>query len=70
MRLQNWARWTTMLMLGTGVAFAVVTMSTAHVQFSWRVAFDWAEIALRAVAAMYLAQSPAVIRVFVRRHGE
>jgi len=59
-----------MLMLGIGVAFAVVTMSTNHAQFSWRVAFNWIEIALRAAAAMYLAQSPAVVRVFVPRHGE
>jgi hypothetical protein len=46
-RLRNWARWLTMLMLGSGSAWAAVTMLTANVPFGWRVVFNWMEIGNR-----------------------
>jgi hypothetical protein len=64
-RLRNWARWLTMLILGTGCAWAAVTMLTLNLPFGWRVVFNWTEIAIRAVAAFYLAQSPRVIEAFI-----
>jgi hypothetical protein len=64
-RLRNWARWVTMLMLGAGSAWAAATMLTANVPFGWRVVFNWTEIAIRAAAAVYLAQSARVICAFI-----
>ena len=69
-RLRNWARWVTMLMLGSGSAWAAATMFAANVPFGWRVAFNWTEIAVRAGAAVYLAQSARIIRAFVAPEGK
>jgi hypothetical protein len=63
-RLRNWARWVTMLMLGSGSAWAAATMFTANVPFGWRVVFNWTEIGIRAAAAVYLAQSARIIGAF------
>ena len=66
-QLRNWARWLTMLMLGIGCAWAVPTMLMAHAPFGWRAVFNWIEIAIRAAAAFYLAQSDSAVSVFATR---
>jgi hypothetical protein len=61
-RLQNWARWAAMLVITIGIASLVPKISSAEIggQLLWY----GLQIALRAAAAWYLAQAPAVIDCF------
>lgn len=64
-RLHNWARWAAMLVMTIGIAGLVPKISMAEIG----VPILWAglQIALRAAAAWYLAQAPAVIDSFARK---
>jgi hypothetical protein len=61
-RLHNWARWAAMLVMTIGIASLVPKISAAELG----VPLLWygLQIALRAAAAWYLAQAPAVIESF------
>ena len=61
-RLHNWARWAAMAVMVAGVASLVPKISQAELG----VPLLWCglQIALRAAAAWYLAQAPAVIESF------
>jgi len=63
-RLHNWARWAAMLVMTVGIAWLVpkISMADLGVPLFW----DGLQIALRAAAAWYLAQAPAVIESFSR----
>jgi hypothetical protein len=64
-RLHNWARWGTMLVMTIGIAWLVPKISAAELG----VPLLWygLQIALRAAAAWYLAQAPAVIDGFAKK---
>jgi len=64
-RLHNWARWTAMLVMTIGIASLVPKISMAELG----VPLFWygLQIALRAAAAWYLAQAPAVIEAFAKK---
>jgi hypothetical protein len=61
-RLHNWARLATVVAMILGIAWLVPKVSAAElgVPLPW----EGLQIALRAAAAWYLAQSPAVIESF------
>jgi hypothetical protein len=61
-RLQNWARWAAMLVMIVGIAWLVPRISMAELGVP--VFWYGLQIALRAAAAWYLAQAPAVIDAF------
>ena len=61
-RLHNWARWVAMLVMTIGVAWLVPKISRAELGVP--VLWYGLQIALRAAAAWYLAQAPAVIDAF------
>jgi glucose-6-phosphate-specific signal transduction histidine kinase len=62
LRVHNWARWAAMLVMVIGIAWLVPKISQAD--FGWSFAWDGLQISLRAAAAWYLAQAPAVIDAF------
>ena len=64
-RLHNWARWAAMLVMTIGIAWLVpkISMAEMGVPILW----SGLQIALRAAAAWYLAQAPAVIDSFARK---
>ena len=64
-RLHNWARWAAMLVMVIGVASLVpkISMAELGVPILWY----GLQIALRAAAAWYLAQAPAVIDSFAQK---
>jgi len=65
LRLQNWARWAAMAVLALGIAWLVPKISSAEIGlplFSYGL-----QIALRAAAAWYLAQAPAVLDSFSKK---
>jgi hypothetical protein len=64
-RLHNWARWAAMLVMTIGIAWLVPKISAAELG----VPLMWygLQIALRAAAAWYLAQAPAVIDGFAKK---
>jgi hypothetical protein len=64
-RLHNWARWAAMLVMTIGIAWLVPKISAAELG----VPLMWygLQIALRAAAAWYLAQAPAVIDGFATK---
>jgi hypothetical protein len=64
-RLQNWARWAAMLVMVVGVAWLVPKISMA--ELGAPVLWYGLQIALRAAAAWYLAQAPAVIDTFAAK---
>ncbi len=64
-RLHNWARWAAMLVMIVGVAWLVPKISMAELGVP--VLWYGLEIALRAAAAWYLAQAPAVIDAFAAK---
>ena len=61
-RLQNWARWAAMLVMTVGIAWLVPKISMAELGIP--VLWYGFQIALRAAAAWYLAQAPAVLDAF------
>jgi hypothetical protein len=61
-RLHNWARWAAMLVMVIAVAWLVPKISMA--ELGGPVFWYGLQIALRAAAAWYLAQAPAVIDGF------
>ena len=61
-RLYNWARWAAMLVMVVGIAWLVPKISMAELGVP--VFWYGLQIALRAAAAWYLAQAPAVIDAF------
>jgi len=61
-RLHNWARWAAMLVMTLGIAWLVPKISAAEI--GWPLAWYGLQIALRAAAAWYLAQAPAVVEAF------
>jgi hypothetical protein len=64
-RLHNWARWAAMLVMTIGIAWLVPKISMAEIGVP--VLWSGLQIALRAAAAWYLAQAPAVIDSFARK---
>jgi hypothetical protein len=64
-RLHNWARWAAMLVMVVGVAWLVPKISMA--ELGAPVLWYGLQIALRAAAAWYLAQAPAVIDAFAAK---
>jgi hypothetical protein len=64
-RLHNWARWAAMLVMIVGVAWLVPKISMA--ELGAPVFWYGLQIALRAAAAWYLAQAPAVIDSFAAK---
>jgi hypothetical protein len=64
-RLHNWARWTAMLVMTIGIAWLVPKISMAEIGVP--ILWSGLQIALRAAAAWYLAQAPAVIDSFARK---
>jgi len=64
-RLHNWARWAAMLVMIVGVAWLLPKISMAELGVP--VLWYGLEIALRAAAAWYLAQAPAVIDAFAAK---
>ena len=64
-RLHNWARWAAMLVMTIGIAWLVPKISMAEVGVP--ILWSGLQIALRAAAAWYLAQAPAVIDSFARK---
>jgi len=67
-RLHNWARWAAMLAITIGIASLVPKISAAELG----VPLLWygLQIALRAAAAWYLAQAPAVVEAFAARRSQ
>jgi hypothetical protein len=61
-RLHNWARWAAMLVMTIGIAWLVPKISAAAI--GGPLLWYGLQIALRAAAAWYLAQAPAVIDAF------
>ena len=61
-RIHNWARWAAMLVITIGVASLVPKISMA--ELGAPILWYGLQIALRAAAAWYLAQAPAVIDAF------
>ncbi len=66
--LHNWARWAAMLVMTLGIAWLVPKISAAELG----VPLLWygLQIALRAAAAWYLAQAPAVIDAFAAKRQD
>ena len=64
-RLHNWARWAAMLVMTIGIAWLVPKISMAEIGVP--ILWSGLQIALRAAAAWYLAQAPAVIDSFARK---
>jgi hypothetical protein len=62
-RLHSWARWVAMLVMTLGIAWLVPKISAAEI--GWPLLWYGLQIAVRAAAAWYLAQAPAVIDAFV-----
>lgn len=64
-RLHNWARWAGMLVMTIGIAASVPKISMAELGVP--ILSYGLQIALRAAAAWYLAQAPAVIDAFAAK---
>ena len=65
LRLRNWARWAAMIALGIGVAGSVPVLVNIGVHPGWRMLVYALQVAVRAAAALYLAQSIVVLDAFV-----
>jgi hypothetical protein len=61
-RLHNWARWAAMAVMTIGIAWLVPKISSAELGVP--ILWYGLQIALRAAAAWYLAQAPAVLDAF------
>jgi hypothetical protein len=64
-RLHNWARWAAMLVMTLGIAWLVPKISAAEI--GWPLLWYGLQIAVRAAAAWYLAQAPAVVDAFASK---
>ncbi len=64
-RLQNWARWSAMLIIALSLAPLVPKISMA--EFVFPVLWYGLQIALRVAAAWYLAQAPSVLDAFTQK---
>jgi hypothetical protein len=64
-RMHHWARWAAMLVMIIGIAWLVPKISEAEI--GWPLLWYGLQIAVRAAAAWYLAQAPAVIDAFAKR---
>ena len=67
-RMQKWARWAAMLVLVIAVAALVPKISMAELGIP--VFWYGFQIALRAAAAWYLAQSPGVVDAFAAKRQQ
>ena len=67
-RMQKWARWAAMLVLAVAVAGLVPKISMAELGIP--VFWYGFQIALRAAAAWYLAQSPGVVDAFAAKRQQ
>ena len=65
-RLQNWARWTAMLLIVISTASLIPKISMAELGIP--ILWYGLQIALRIAIGWYLAQAPAVIDVFAAKH--
>jgi hypothetical protein len=63
--LHNWARWAAMLVMTLGIAWLVPKISAAEI--GWLLLWYGLQIAIRAAAAWYLAQAPAVVDAFASK---
>jgi len=66
--LHNWARWAAMLVITIGIAWLVPKISA--VELGVPLLWYGLQIALRAAAAWYLAQAPAVIDAFAAKRQD
>ena len=66
-RLHHWARWAAMLVMVIAVASLVPAISMAAAAVGVPLFWYGLQIALRAAAAWYLAQAPAVIDAFAAK---
>jgi hypothetical protein len=64
-RLHNWARWAAMAVMTLGIASLVPKIAAAEIGLP--LLWYGVQIALRAAAAWYLAQAPAVIESFTAK---
>jgi len=64
-RLQNWARWTAMLLIVISTASLIPKISMAELGIP--ILWYGLQIALRVALGWYLAQAPAVIDVFAAK---
>ncbi|HWZ75680.1 MAG TPA: hypothetical protein VNX87_04035 [Candidatus Sulfotelmatobacter sp.] len=64
-RLQNWARWTAMLLIVISTASLIPKISMAELGIP--ILWYGLQIALRVAIGWYLAQAPAVIDVFAAK---
>jgi hypothetical protein len=64
-RLHNWARWAAMAVMTVGIAWLVPKISAAELGLP--LLWYGAQITVRAAAAWYLAQAPAVIESFTAK---
>jgi len=67
-RLHNWARWAAMLAMTIGIAWLVPKISAAEI--GWPLLWYGLQIAVRAAAAWYLAQAPAVVDAFTAKRQQ
>ena len=64
-RLHRWARWAAMLVVTLGIGWLVPKISAAEI--GWPLLWYGLQIAIRAAAAWYLAQAPAVVEAFAAK---
>ncbi len=67
-RLHNWARWAAMLVMTLGIGWLVPKISMA--ELGGPLVWYGLQIALRAAAAWYLAQAPAVLDAFAAKSAK
>jgi len=67
-RVHNWARWAAMLLMTLGIAWLVPKISAAEI--GWPLLWCGLQIAVRAAAAWYLAQAPAVADAFAAKRQQ
>ena len=68
-QLRDWARFTAVLILGIGIAWALPMMVMTRAHFGWRMLAACLEIALSAAAIWYLL-SPSVLDIFIARRSD
>ena len=64
-RLHNWARWAAMMAMAIGIGLLVPKISVA--ELGWPLLWYGLQIAVRAAAAWYLAQSRDVLEGFAKK---
>jgi hypothetical protein len=66
-RLQNWARWSAIVLMVIGVIAGIPVVSAAATGLNWRLAWYAGEMVAKVVAVFFLIQSPDVVAAFKTR---